>query len=57
MGSASSFTWFEVVVLSMDGTIGVTPTEKFWSVSEKDDAWEQVVPGAEGLIHMNDPLL
>jgi len=46
MGSASSSTWYAVVVLSMDSTIGLTPTEKFCSVSAKDDMQDQVVPGA-----------
>jgi len=45
MGNASSLTWLDMVVLSTDSTVGLTPTEIFCSVSEKD-VWHQVVPGA-----------
>jgi len=54
VGSASSLTWLGVVVLSTDGTIGSTPTEKLCSASAKDDSWDNVVPGAGGSIHTKD---
>jgi len=56
MGSASSLTWSGVVVLSTDGAIGLTATEKLCSVFEKDDVQDQVVPSAVCSIHTNNPL-